>query len=134
MDDYRAIVIERTDGSWRVGGFPDVLYRKGNKFRRDTAIWLAPSILADPKINWPKGGKDADAWWSKCIEDRCFLLPMSLDLGSTAYTFDHRCVTDADGSTHYEIVRVNKRVERERPGETYRRFGRGRRSFRVVRH
>ena len=90
MDDYRAMVVMRMEGSWRPSGFPEIIYRKGDKFRRDTAIWIDPSILSDPKIKWPKGDKDAGDWWRKCIKDRCFLLPMSIDHGSTAYTIKHR--------------------------------------------
>ena len=57
MDDYRAILIRRIEGQRANSGFPEVLYRKGDKFRRDTAIWIDPSIMANPKTAWPKGGK-----------------------------------------------------------------------------
>ena len=45
------------EGDSRPSGFPEIMYRKGDKFRRDTAIWIKPSITRDPKIKWPMGDK-----------------------------------------------------------------------------
>ena len=76
MDDYRAVVIQRMEGSWRPSGLPEIIYRKGDKFRRDTAIWIDPSsIFGDPKFKWPEGDKDAGDWWNKCVKKRCFSPP-----------------------------------------------------------
>jgi hypothetical protein len=119
MDDYRAVIVRRTEGIWRPSGYPEVIYRKGDKFRRDTAIWIDPSDLTDPNIKWPKGDNDAGNWWRRCVEERCFLLPMSIDRGSTAYTIDRRSITDPDGSVHYEITGVEKRESASMPGEMY---------------
>ena len=119
MDDYRAILIARTDGEWSPGGFPEIVYRKGNKFRRDTAIWTNPAASFDPKNAWPKGGKDAGEWWKKYIKDHCFLLPDDIDRGSTSYHVKSHCVTDPDGSIHSEITGVTKRKGSGQPGETY---------------
>ena len=120
MDDYRAVVVTRKEGSWRPSGFPEVICRKGDKFRRDTAIWIDPSTPGDPKVKWPKGDdKDAGDWWRKCVKNRCFLLPGSIDHGSTRYTINYRCVDDPDGSVHTEITEVKKRKSNDRPGETY---------------
>jgi len=119
MDDYRAVVVTRKEGSWRPSGFPEVICRKGDKFRRDTAIWIDPSTPGDPKVKWPKADGDGGDWWRKCIKDRCFLLPMSIDHGSTQYTIKTHYVTDPDGSGHAEITGVEKRKSNGRPGETY---------------
>lgn len=115
MDSYRAILVQRVEGSCRPIGFPEVICRKGDRFRRDTAIWTDPSIMNDPNVNWPKGDKDAGDWWKKWIKDHYFLLPMSIDRGSTAYTIHTDCTTDSDGSVHHNIASVEKREDRSRP-------------------
>jgi hypothetical protein len=119
MDNYRAVLIERMEGHWRPNGFPEIIYRKGDKFRRDAAIWIDPSILADPKVKWPERNKDAGDWWNKCIKDRCFLLPMSIDRGPTAYTISFGQSDGPNGSVHTQITAVNKHENQGRPGETY---------------
>ena len=98
MDDYRAIVIVRMDGGSRPSQCPEIMYRKGDKFRRDFAFWIKPSITGDPKIKWPAGGKDASDWWKKCIEDRCWLQPEEIDRGSTSYTINWRQTEQPDHS------------------------------------
>ncbi len=119
MDNYRAVLVARMEGTWRPQTFPEIIYRKGNKFRRDTAIWIDPSSLRDPKIKWPQGDKGAGDWWKQRVAGHCFLLPMNINHGSTDYTINSRCVTDPDGSVHTEITGVNKREDRGRPGEIY---------------
>jgi hypothetical protein len=65
------------------------------------------------------GNKDGVDWWGKCVTDRCFLLPDSIDHGPTKYTIHTECVTDPDGSVHSEVTEIVKREDRGMPGETY---------------
>ncbi len=120
MDDYRAVVVECDEETGRPTGFPEILYRKGDKFRRDTAIWTDPSVRIDRNIEWPEGNDDAAGdWWSQCVEDRCLLQPMSIRDGSTVYTIDTHSFSDPDGSVHCEISGVKKYEYKSTPGETY---------------
>ena len=120
MDDYRAIIVPREDGSWHPAGFPNVVYRKGDKFRRDEAIWIdLNKMLSDRRIPWPKGGKDAGDWWRKRIQDDCFLSTSYIDCGPISYHVKTRWVTDADGSHHEEVVAVEKGNQKTLPGEIY---------------
>ena len=109
MDNYRAVLVHRMEGSWRPSSrLPDIISRKGEKFRRDTAMWNNPSAWSDPKTKWPEANKDAVQWWNKYIKDHCFLLPVSIDRGLIEWTTKCRDVTDPDGSVHMEITAVEK--------------------------
>ncbi len=119
MDDYCAVLVTRMEGSRRPSGFPEIIFRKGDKFRRDTAMWISPYLDGDPKVKWPEKDKDAGDWWNKCIKEHCFLLPMNINRGSTDFTVKTRWVTDPDGSVHAEITGVDKRESDHKPGETF---------------
>ena len=120
MDDYRAIVVNRTAESGRPDGRPaEVIYRKQDKFRRDNALWLEPSIVNDPKIVWPMGEEAAGEWWNQCVEDHCFLVLVSIDHGSTSYHINIDWAIDPDGTAHVQVAGVEKREDRGIPGEIY---------------
>lgn len=117
MEDYQAVIVLHDEASWRPHGMLEILYRKGNRFRRDTAIWTNPSWVADPRVQWPGDRPDAGQWWNQCVKDHCWLLPQWIDGPSASYTVDSRWTTDPDGSSHVEITSLKRRDRIQSHGE-----------------
>jgi hypothetical protein len=115
MDNYRAFLIQYADGqeftSWSC---LEVLYRKGDKFRRDGANWKPAEMRKMAFEVWPNVAKGEDnqkiaAWWGQQM-DKLYCQPMCIVCGSSHYyDIRWRSVKAADGSDHVEVESVEKR-------------------------
>ena len=116
MDSYRAVFVKQ-DGDassawWR--SFPAILYRKGDRFRRDLVRTGTPSSDVAP----PGSGEDPGKWWENRVKQLRFD-PHYVMRGVRNYSPEFKEVTDADGATHLEIVSVRTFDTNLPPGETY---------------
>ena len=116
MDNYRAVFVQQ-DGDassawWR--SFPEILYRKGDRFRRDFAGRGRGGRTSAP----PGPGEDSAKWWENRVKQLRFD-PHYVMRGVRHYSPEFKEVTDADGTTHLEIVSVRTFDTNLPPGETY---------------
>lgn len=116
MDNYRAVFVMQVDGmdqNWW-DKFPEVFYRKGDRFRRDLLV-AGQSIKAAQR---PAEDADLGKWWFERAKAFQYY-PEYVLRGPTAYTSNTKTVVDPDGSEHYEIGSVHKFVHNTTPGETF---------------
>lgn len=114
MDNYRAVLVMQhgADYNWRA--FPELLYRKGDRFRRD-------NLTSGQKIDEPQvPGADVDLrkWWFERVKPYQYY-PLSMQLGQVHYTYKWKKVTAADGSSHREIDSVQQYSYNLKPGELF---------------
>jgi hypothetical protein len=115
MDNYRAVFVEYGDDQsewWR--NFPEILYRKGDRFRRDDVRPGTPMADVTP----PARGEDPGKWWGNRVKQFRFH-PIYVMRGVKNYSPEFKEVADADGTTHLEIVSVSTFDTNLPPGETY---------------
>ncbi len=115
MDHYRAVFVEQygDDNSEWWQNFPEILYRKGDRFRRDHGRgeqWRTRTP--------PARGEDPGKWWANRVKQYRFR-PIYVMRGVTHYFPKFESVTDRDGTTHLEIVSVSTDDTNLPPGETY---------------
>jgi hypothetical protein len=117
MDNYRSVFVMHSDDVnskwWTV--LPDVMYRRGDKFRADYAGGLpaAPELAKHPAKD-----EDRGKWWRERVKHFKFY-PQYVMRGSTWYASKTKSVTDADGSDHLEIVAVDRFDYNTQPGDTF---------------
>jgi hypothetical protein len=114
MDDYRAVFVMQSGMNWW-SAFPEVFYRKGNRFRRDSIAGI-PRGEGAPKR--PAEEVDRRQWWFDRAKVFRFY-PVYVQLGPTSYTCDPKNVVDPDGSEHLEIAAVQKFLFNPLPGAAW---------------
>lgn len=116
MDNYRAVFVNQLElpgQSWWLRS-PEVLYRKGDRYRRDFSI-------RDQSDKWPaRPAADVDLrrWWFERAKHFRYY-PIYVQIGPTRYTCSSQNVVDADGSQHQDITAVQKYVDDLKPGELF---------------
>ncbi len=120
MDNYRAVIVEQRDPIgeliWWNSAPDSILYRKGNRFRRD----LPNGVLTQET---PKPADDVDLrkWWIDRASKFQFG-PVSMHVGSRMYTFDFQKVPDAKGIKRREISGVKSYDYNLKPEEMFPDF------------
>jgi len=115
MDHYRAVFVKYADDNsewWN--NFPEILYRKGDCFRRDHVRPGTPMEDVTP----PARGEDPGKWWANRVKQFRFC-PIYLMRGVKSYSPELKEVTEADGTTHLECVSVGTFDTNSPPEETY---------------
>lgn len=116
MDNYSSVFVTQHDGmdqgGW--GAFPEVFYRKGDRYRRDFVVAGSRGDGTKP----PAGDADLRDWWFERAKQFRYY-PIGVQLGQTAYTCNITQVVDPDGSEHSEIDAVHKSVYNLKPGELF---------------
>jgi hypothetical protein len=117
MDNYRAVFVQHSEGMderWWMKS-PDVLYHKGDRYRRD---FVAGGPVGELTLKRPAENVDLRKWWF----DRAKLFrfyPTYVLRDSTAYTAMTKITVDPDGSKHKEIESVHKYVFNLKAGEMF---------------
>lgn len=117
MDNYRALFVKRSEGinyMWWVEP-PEIMYRKGNKFRRDFG-WDNPQTRG--VIKRPAEGEDLGKWWRERSTHYSYF-PECVVKGSSTFRSNFKSVKDPDGSPHQEIESVSSWEVNNDPGEMY---------------
>jgi len=114
MDDYRAVFVQHGDNSPEWRQFPEILYRRGDRFRRDT-VRIGSTL---PPVTPPASGEDSGKWWEKRVKQFRFD-PGYVMRGARNYSPQFKEVIDADGNTRVEIVSVRTFETNLPPAETY---------------
>lgn len=109
MDNYRAVFVHQIDGpdhKWWTA-IPDILYRKGDRYRRDLmGGWI------DKVTERPAADVDRRQWWFERAKHFRYY-PVDVQRGATKYT----CMTE--GPHNREIATVHKYVDNSKPGEMF---------------
>jgi hypothetical protein len=115
MDNYRAVFVNQIDDPdhrwWTT--FPEVFYRKGDRYRRDFA-----GDRSDKETERPALDVDLRQWWFERAKLFRYY-PVYVQRGQTSYTCTSQNVVDPDGSEHQEIAAVQKYVYNLKPGELF---------------
>jgi hypothetical protein len=120
MDDYRAIVAERMVGSrhmWWLGERNMIMYRKGDKFRVDTAHWFG-GLTDYAMVEKPPDDTDMEAWWRERV-DAFMYFPYHLSSDSMVQHINAEVATESDGQECWRVKSIDARKECGKPGDIF---------------
>jgi hypothetical protein len=114
MDPYRTVLVRQHDGIQleRLSDRPEILCRKGDRYRRDLAV---EGPIGEIAVR-PEEGIDQRKWWLEYAK-RFEYLPSELVRGSTTYDLSRKSTPNPDGSKRWEIASVRTYVSNLEPGD-----------------
>jgi hypothetical protein len=116
MDDYRAIVVSRTDDPdymWWINERPMILYRKGDKTRVDVAGGKGVA----PRFEKPADDADLEKWW-RTNSEKFHYYPLYITDGSTSFNVESELKRDNE-TERLVVSSVKRSVSNQLPGENY---------------